>query len=861
MSKVKRNAYIAGLALPLLHPETLDLESPWWKGRWSSVTWKDFATPWISKRLEDTTDAEGIYQWCWGNRLEPPTAVEAICEIASKHLRISSSGELASKEVQATPTTVSPEITGDVHTFWVYLTRIIPPDVICAAAWHNEGGEDGCPENISYTPQEVKGLFSEYMGDYHVHWGAALKYTDILPRVHSLREASRVLIQGYEDEAEWRELEGGYAWHPMAAALLHGLLSDLVARFLTRNEPNSLVSLRGAQACYKELSSLALKRPGMRELEGRYAQSKIGAIVTRLGEQFDNDAPTDLACDVGVDFLLSALKSHHEESNSRCRDRFKAYDYLLGMTLRWRCLLFGYMTMSGLQRGHSVFREHYRQMRSLEHRFGEDTSIERRLYCLSRDGKEPLDRIEFRTDACEKTAYIEKLLQQFGEWQNWTHDRPTSSAVGPMQNSGQCSERSGSQMVSVCFSFGLRKPDHSSKEFTDDLANNLVRFDRLTNDYRQTVDTFMNYCKRNHEILHLVRGLDVYNDETSLPNWVPGLVYSYLRKRMPKAPPYVRNTFHAGESFRSPSAGLRAISECVHVGGGVLDENDRIGHGLALGFQHEPSYTNSIGNWIDDLVWEWGLWQEMSGTGYQEQRAVEREIGTVRGLLEDGLRQCGDLACQGAAVTLQAGLPELSAAYRLRFDFDKLENLGLVSSKEGRVWFDYRACRQLSCLKLDRYRILYEYLCNKDLRQAEKFDHSMPFDDDKKRRLDLIREHVIGQCRRTGIAVEVCPTSNLITLNLETFSSHPVFVLSPPGGVSQVEAVVCTDDPAVFNCTIRDEYRNLFIGAVADEIGRQEAATWLRQLHDTGKRRSFCIGQDTTKIRDLYNRVSNSRSA
>ena len=70
-------------------------------------------------------------------------------------------------------------------------------------------------------------------------------------------------------------------------------------------------------------------------------------------------------------------------------------------------------------------------------------------------------------------------------------------------------------------------------------------------------------------------------------------------------------TYHAGEDFRDLLSGIRHVDEAAHLL--RMEEGDRIGHGLALGWPAETFYSHSgrpaprRGDHVLDLLWAWCL--------------------------------------------------------------------------------------------------------------------------------------------------------------------------------------------------------------------------------------------------------------
>jgi adenosine deaminase/aminodeoxyfutalosine deaminase len=102
---------------------------------------------------------------------------------------------------------------------------------------------------------------------------------------------------------------------------------------------------------------------------------------------------------------------------------------------------------------------------------------------------------------------------------------------------------------------------------------------------------------------------------------------------------------------------------------------------------------------------------------------------------------------------------------------------------------------------------------------AERIGHGIAAVQDA----DLMRE-----LRDHDIPLEVCITSNLVTGVVKRLEEHPVRKLFDAG----VPITLNTDDPAMFGCTLLDEYR-----LAAHAFGFSEAE--LRAIADNGFRYAF----------------------
>ena len=77
-----------------------------------------------------------------------------------------------------------------------------------------------------------------------------------------------------------------------------------------------------------------------------------------------------------------------------------------------------------------------------------------------------------------------------------------------------------------------------------------------------------------------------------------------------------------------------------------------------------------------------------------------------------------------------------------------------------------------------------------------------PYDKRRIDRLQSRQNEIMARLKTQGIAVEVCPTSNLTAhLGLKSFGQHPIGRLIE----ENVPFVICSDDPGIFGTTLRKE--------------------------------------------------------
>lgn len=77
---------------------------------------------------------------------------------------------------------------------------------------------------------------------------------------------------------------------------------------------------------------------------------------------------------------------------------------------------------------------------------------------------------------------------------------------------------------------------------------------------------------------------------------------------------------------------------------------------------------------------------------------------------------------------------------------------------------------------------------------------------------------LLSHLAKTGIPLEICPTSNIRTRVVEGVADHQIRRLDDAG----VRVTLSTDDPALFGCTLSDEYRILVrdFGYQVDDVKR-----------------------------------------
>jgi len=70
----------------------------------------------------------------------------------------------------------------------------------------------------------------------------------------------------------------------------------------------------------------------------------------------------------------------------------------------------------------------------------------------------------------------------------------------------------------------------------------------------------------------------------------------------------------------------------------------------------------------------------------------------------------------------------------------------------------------------------------------------------------FLRDFVKQETIKKNVVVEVCPASNFRIGNLTRVEDHPLFAMCPPDRNGGISVVFGSDDPAMFQTSIDDEY-------------------------------------------------------
>ena len=330
-----------------------------------------------------------------------------------------------------------------------------------------------------------------------------------------------------------------------------------------------------------------------------------------------------------------------------------------------------------------------------------------------------------------------------------------------------------------------------------------------------------------------VRGIDICTDEIGVPTWVFCPIFKYLTECFRLAAPavetavesglHLRKTVHAGEDFIHLMSGLRKIHEAFRYLG--FEENDRIGHGMALGVlprlwaERTGRLRMAVEDRLFDLIWEYGVYIRQEAECPQGRRIfLEQQIRELA-------RRMFAPALSGDASFHPGVLYEFVEALH------EPDNLGAVGFPNRRVPRT-RGPEDLLTAYLTDSAV---FRSGRNLIFVETQDE-IPI-------LEGLQTAVRRQLAAQGIVVEVNPSSNLLIGHLGDMRDHPLWRIMPVENSSDASLAVCigTDDPLTFATDMYSEYQ--LVWDTLGRLGYSDSArkAWLDNARRTGLLSRFTL--------------------
>ncbi|SDM42790.1 hypothetical protein SAMN05428961_11740 [Paenibacillus sp. OK060] len=407
-------------------------------------------------------------------------------------------------------------------------------------------------------------------------------------------------------------------------------------------------------------------------------------------------------------------------------------------------------------------------------------------------------------------------------------------------------------MLGIVYHF-IKKPDNPNKDlwmYDDERIHTLkaLHFGNLQEEYIKQVQHLQDLRRDVPMATNFIVGLDAASLENNTPVQVfapvfeeaRDSIYDGLRIKDPEGNILPRQslffTFHAGEDFRHLISGLRRIDEVIRYC--KLHAGDRIGHGIALGVnipewvRHNPLVILPRGEYLDNLLWIWGVYSYTPKLQTETLVYLERTIDRIAAELFGEVVSAGDLR-----------IPVLYSVYERRFKRRTREVMKLQQLKE-------RAGNQQEYERTIRLqdKLYVAYHQETTLVKMEEPIYVMTNEIEQIIMNDM-QNHLIHKVSASGIVIEVNPSSNEAIGEIDSVFGNQLFKLQSAvnAELTNVLVNVNSDDPMVFNTNVSNELVYMYYGMLQQGMGRDAALDWIEKLRKAGMDTSFIRGARSRK--------------
>jgi hypothetical protein len=366
-----------------------------------------------------------------------------------------------------------------------------------------------------------------------------------------------------------------------------------------------------------------------------------------------------------------------------------------------------------------------------------------------------------------------------------------------------------------------------------------------------------------YDISKLVVSIDAVGKETHTPPEVFAPFFRYLRRDIRGLTNNIfkgiyqfehhKNlliTTHAGEDFNHIITGIRRVEESIKFFG--MKKGDRLGHALSIGIRPKD-WLNSIGELIvtkgeyfDNLVWLVYSLNDISKTYPLIHHYVKKY--------------------ETQALTLFAQIyPNYTGATPQIFDLYKAWELRSIcpityfERKKGTVLFDDYSNSVLTDKEYEQhnhYKSAFEIfeLYQRDQNTKKEYEKSYYIDksqveQDEINMWECLQDYIINKCAKTGIIIEVNPSSNIFISALTSYQYHPIYRWSPiklkhlkkgkkfnKYGLRDGKIDICinSDDPSIFATTLQNEFNILQDITKKQNYTDKQTKEWLEEFRQFG---------------------------
>ncbi|WXR61423.1 hypothetical protein WG909_14130 [Peptostreptococcaceae bacterium AGR-M142] len=336
-------------------------------------------------------------------------------------------------------------------------------------------------------------------------------------------------------------------------------------------------------------------------------------------------------------------------------------------------------------------------------------------------------------------------------------------------------------------------------------------------------------------------------------------------------------TFHAGEDFRHLISGIRRVHEAYeHL---RLKSGDRIGHAIAIGIDSKKWCSNNPVvimpriEYLENLLWIWGLCKQKSISSLVDERYLERKIMELASYIY--------IRTEGMTIY------DLWRAYQMKFeDVDSNK----IRSKFYNNNYSIDACNEIikydnarnsntinaigsgDCLfccetkKENSYiwsheKLFLAYHCKIYLKRMEEmiFVEVEPFEADI---INEIQTNVLSRLSKDGIVIETNPTSNSALGEIDDIFDHYIKSLDnedfDEDDSNSLIVTINSDDPSVFQTTVSSEFAYIYYSLLNKGYPKKKILRWIDKIREHGMNTSFIKTRKLSKVLKEVKNVLNA---
>jgi len=389
--------------------------------------------------------------------------------------------------------------------------------------------------------------------------------------------------------------------------------------------------------------------------------------------------------------------------------------------------------------------------------------------------------------------------------------------------------------------------------------------------YRTNQENYVQLIKCLLEVRDNVPGLDRYIlgiDAASIENnaepWVFAKAYQIARDSKTSKMILGRHkvqtlgfTFHVGEDFRHLLTGFRHIDEVItHFG---YHAGDRIGHGIALGadvdywIEHNPVVVMPRGEYLDNLLWIWGLCKSNDNHYEIDISFLEQRILKVA---ESIFSVIDGITIYILWEIYQDKFGEFEPQEKYHYQPKEFDETCCGSQSENKFFCKY-APNSPDLKSWNSELLHYATHCKCYLERLEEVIQ-VEVSPKHSGLMKMLQKMLIEKISNQGIVVETNPTSNIAIGEIQDLFHHYIFNLNEISNTKEHNSIIVSinaDDPSVFNTNVSNEIAYIFYVLQKQGYSREDALLWIDKIRGYGMNTSFIKDRNISK-KELIKEIS-----